>query len=473
MIRVLVEAPRWLLLVSLVFAPWAYGTTRPWGIRLLSIQLVLITGLWLVGSALRARKPFLPKAAFLSVLGLLLQGWWMVINAKSIFDPQLMALFPTKPLVEALPGSADGLLSSVNLLLTTGLLGVMLFTSDLARDPVWRRRIWTTMVVSGASMCLLGIFQKFGSEAALSWVWDESKQDPNNNFGMFRYRDSAAAFLNIILPLSAGLTFVAFRRKEKPWLRMMWLLFFLMIAVGILENASRLGWFLAGLILCCLGIQWAWLLWQRLDHRGSSKRIFSYGITLLLLCLALVAFVVLGKSNPAWAQWKNLAVDPSDRSPIEIYLNMVPDAGWLGFGPGTFQVVFPSYQHSYNFGEKQAPEFWTTHFWAHAHHDFLQTLIEWGYIGSGFWAVLIFGGFVLGLKKLIRTSDIESRSIFFCALLGLAAVLGQAFFDYPLQIASIQLYFSVLLGVCWSGRSEFREAEKGVDIPREHSIKEG
>ncbi|HUR44469.1 MAG TPA: O-antigen ligase family protein [Candidatus Saccharimonadales bacterium] len=374
----------------------------------------------------------------------------MVINAKSIFDPQLMALFPTKPLVETLPGSADGLLSSVNLLLTTGLLGVILFSCDLARNSAWRRRIWVTMVATGACISVLGISQKFGSETILSWVWDETRRDPNNNFGMFRYRDNAAAFLNLCLPLAAGLTFMAFRNNEALWVRLLCVACVIVIALGIVANPSRLGWLMAGLILCCFGIQIVSRLWRRVDNSGTAKRIFGYGFGVLIASLVLVAFSFFGKSKGDWAGTKNLAGEPSEHSPTEIYTHMIPEAGWLGFGPGTFQVVFPRYQHSYNFGEKRAPESWTTHFWAHAHHDYLQTLIEWGYIGSGIWAVLIFGGLLVAVKRLVLTQHMESKSILFCSLLAMAAVLGQAFFDYPLQIASIQLYFSILLGICWS-----------------------
>src|ERR1051325_702471 len=270
MIRVLVEAPRWLLLAALLFAPWAYGATRPWGIRLLSIQLVLITSLWLLECLLRKRRPSLPKPALLAALGLLAQGWWMVMNAKSIFDPQLMALFPTKPLVEALPGSADGLLSSVTILLTTGLLGVLLFTSDLAQRAVWRRQLWVTMAFAGVSMCVFGIVQKIGGPPVLNWVWEESKQDLNNNFGMFRYRGNAGAFLNLCLPLVGGLAFFVFQHRKKSWSRGLWLSSFLIVLVGVQLNPSRLSWFIAIVIMVAFGLRVAWQLWKELEDRKST-----------------------------------------------------------------------------------------------------------------------------------------------------------------------------------------------------------
>ena len=144
-------------------------------------------------------------------------------------------------------------------------------------------------------------------------------------------------------------------------------------------------------------------------------------------------------------------------------MHMVPEAGWLGFGPGTFQVVFPGYQHSYNFGERQAPEFWTTHFWPHAHEDYLEMLIEWGYVGTALWAILIVGGIWVGLRRLRSTREFELEWLLFCSVLGITGTLVHALLDFPLQIASIQFYFCVLLGICWSARrgpSEEQEPER-------------
>ena len=131
---------------------------------------------------------------------------------------------------------------------------------------------------------------------------------------------------------------------------------------------------------------------------------------------------------------------------------MLPDAGVMGFGPGTFRVVFPDYQRLHDFGGRTVPEFWTTHFWPHAHQDYLQTLIEWGWLGALFWAVLVFGGVLRGARNLFqRRGDFTLRWLTLCSLLGLIGTLLHALLDFPLQIASIQLYFAVLLGFCWSG----------------------
>src|SRR6188474_2669721 len=83
--RVLVDAPRWLLLGALVFAPWAYGATRPWAREWLAGLLIAACGMWIVECLCRRRRPNVPWLAALAVIILLLQGWFMAWNAHSSF----------------------------------------------------------------------------------------------------------------------------------------------------------------------------------------------------------------------------------------------------------------------------------------------------------------------------------------------------------------------------------------------------
>src|SRR5476649_2203418 len=108
MVRMLVEVPRWLLIAGLIFAPWAYGSTRPWAIQGLSILMGCICLLWAVACLIRRHKPALSPIAVIPVLGLIFQGWWMVLNAHSYFDTDLHALLPKVSLAPGAPGSANG-----------------------------------------------------------------------------------------------------------------------------------------------------------------------------------------------------------------------------------------------------------------------------------------------------------------------------------------------------------------------------
>src|SRR5437899_9627379 len=85
--RPLIDAPCWLLLAALVFAPWAYGCTRPWGIEILCWLLDAIVFLWAIECLIRERRPRIPLLLLGALLCLLAQRWWMEWKAMSVFDP--------------------------------------------------------------------------------------------------------------------------------------------------------------------------------------------------------------------------------------------------------------------------------------------------------------------------------------------------------------------------------------------------
>jgi len=94
--------------------------------------------------------------------------------------------------------------------------------------------------------------------------------------------------------------------------------------------------------------------------------------------------------------------------------------------------------------------------WSMAHNDYLQTLVEFGWIGLSLACAVLLGGIAHALRAIrIEFADVhDSDGILIggvvAALLG---VIVHAMFDFPLQIASIQVTVIVLLGICWSARS--------------------
>ena len=105
-------------------------------------------------------------------------------------------------------------------------------------------------------------------------------------------------------------------------------------------------------------------------------------------------------------------------------------------------------------------------------YDYLQTLVEWGWLGSACWGVLGFGGMAVAWRNLqgqslVRATKSKEASpvssgdgrvegwvprqvgLIPLVLLGLGSSMLHAFVDFPLQIASIQLYVATYLGICW------------------------
>ena len=93
----------------------------------------------------------------------------------------------------------------------------------------------------------------------------------------------------------------------------------------------------------------------------------------------------------------------------------------------------------------------------YAHQDYLQTTLEWGILGFLLWALLIGGGIVRAIVYLRSYPRSLTRHhgmwIALCTL-SLLGVLIHSLVDFPLQIASLQLWVAILLGQLWTQFAE-------------------
>src|SRR5213076_2005160 len=125
---------------------------------------------------------------------------------------------------------------------------------------------------------------------------------------------------------------------------------------------------------------------------GGHKSVALAGT--LAIALALIAFAQASHFEQALNRWQ-LASEhiPNDArwQASRVALRALPDVGLFGFGPGTFRVVFPTY----NIGSANQAQ----GLWRFLHEDYLQTVLEWGWVGSSLWALLFLGGIAVGIRS--------------------------------------------------------------------------
>jgi hypothetical protein len=445
MSQLIINAPRWLLLGALVFAPWAYGATRPWAIATLDGWLAVVTGLWLVGHLLRLQRPPVHPVLGGSALVLAAQAWFMVLNARYEYDPGTLEFLPLDPWLAWAPGSLHRSLSIESATHLTAMLAAVCVACDLAHSSTWRKRLLWTMAATGASVVVLGLAQKLTGATDIFW---EAGDLGLNFFATFRNHTNAGAFMNLVWPVAAGLALLSFLRRSSFWKRTLWTTVLVIGLSGVIANSSRAAGTL-GLVL--IGLWAGWLAWQRLRGRFEeihlNRLLFaSVGLVGLVAAIAIIA----GMDNTVrrWRQFdKQLTSGNSRLLAARVCLDMIPQAGVCGFGPGTFQTAFPYFTHNYGNQLKGR--------WIFAHEDYLQTLVEWGYLGGALWATLVLGAVGYSIVRAFRhrraLSD-SGRVTHFALLTALLGVLLHALVDFPLQIASIQLYVAVMLGLLWGSR---------------------
>ena len=470
----LISSARGLFLALLVYAPWAYGCTRAWAVLGLEIGLAAVLGLWAAGCALRRRWPAVP-GPWVVMAGLLLaQGWWMALNAGFVRDGDYLLFVPVRAgLLAGGPGSIEEALSREWMWRGTLLLGIAGF---VAAEVVPRAdtllRLWQTVGLAGASTALLGLLQRASGAENIFWgpaPLDPAKEPPSF-FAAYRYHANAGAFLNLTLPLVAGLCLRALTRPPAAGgtlrARAGWGGALGLVLLATAANTSKAALtmaipLLAGVLL--LGA--ARPLWRVAPRAlGEHRTAVLLPVVLALGLLGAVAWTAgLDRPLARWAQLPKQAREEGRWPAAGVALEALrQDGGALGLGPGTFPVAFPHYTGP--LGDR------LNGVWNYLHEDYLQTAMEWGWIGATLWSGIFFGGIGVGawrawgrgerVARTRRSWHPRGRLLLPLVVLALGGVALHALVDFPLQVASLQLYVATYLGVCWGAVAWGRATEE-------------
>jgi hypothetical protein len=442
------SASRWIFCAALAYAPWAYGGTTSESIQVTNWILLAALVLWVIELVVSRRTPGFPRLLLFLTAALICMGGWMVFNAKSVFDSDFLVFVPLHNFAAPVTGSIDYPVSAAWMMRGALLMGIILFVADLSQSNRGLLRLWYVIGLVGGSIAFLGLLQK--ATGAQMIFWQPQTAWPiriNTFFATYYYHGNAGAFLNLVWPLSAGLGIRAFARGSHPWMRATWTSVFLITTAAVLANTSRIAQLISLLLLVAICVQFGPLLLRKV---AGAKSVALAGT--LAIGLALVAFAEASHFEQALNRWQSESQHiPNDArwQASRVALRALPDAGLFGFGPGTFRVVFPIYNRS---GSEQVPGTWRF-----LHEDYLQTLLEWGWIGEIFWALLFFGGITVSIRSYKQHARREwtprrrvLQPLIIIALMGVAL---NALVDFPAQIESIQLYMATYLGCCWGSRS--------------------
>jgi O-antigen ligase len=191
-----------------------------------------------------------------------------------------------------------------------------------------------------------------------------------------------------------------------------------------------------------------------------------YLAAILAAVAALVVFSGWERTASKWTVTQSqLNADNPRWQALQAAAHILPDSGAFGLGPGTFAAAFPHYTGP--LGDAIAG------IWRYAHNDYLQTAIEWGVCGALVWAVLFFGGiarsFACCRQLAAKRPRVQTRErlVYFCAGLSLVGVAIHALVDFPLQIASLQLYVATFLGLGWTAQKPREAAPPAHSLSRE------
>src|SRR5438094_10315652 len=93
----------------------------------------------------------------------------MVLNARSIYDPDFSVLVPLRNVAPRLAGSVDYAISAAWMIRGALLLGTILFVADLSQSDRWLLRLWYVIGLVGGSIACLGLLQKATGTQMIFW----------------------------------------------------------------------------------------------------------------------------------------------------------------------------------------------------------------------------------------------------------------------------------------------------------------
>lgn len=441
-----------LTILSIAFVPIGYGGTEPWSQTWLTWAGLAATGAWLTSLGWHQRLPRVPSLTLYLASLIAGLGWLTVWNARSLHDFDYWDFVPLQQPVPWLPGTVDLIASEKSMLRLTSLLGILLVSCDLGQQRSWFKGLISALAFSGASLACFGVMQKISRDPWAIWP---TMPPPQNAFGTFWYHGNAAAYLNLVWPLLVGLIHRNFRVNGSQSGRAFCLTALGVVVFAVLLNVSKAGQAIAGVqvvgYLVFLGCRSTGIV----RSQGWRRPLLWVALALLAVLLTIWQLDWRGAQD-RWGEYLQRDKADSRLEVARLCLPLIGEAGLLGFGPGTFDAVF---QHH------AAAAGWLNGIrWKYAHNDYLQMLIEWGWLGALLAWLMIWPALQVMMNSLVANCSQssahaihrEGRSMHPLVTgltMSLTGLMLHAAVDFPLQIHGIQFYAAILLGLLMSRSS--------------------
>ncbi len=304
------------------------------------------------------------------------------------------------------------------------LLGFLVMRARFASPRLRRVYRWGMFVGFGA-LALFGFIQRLWWEGQIYWI--RTVLVPVFPFGPYFNPNHFAGLMELAVPALFGAAWARVRYAGRAALSQPGFgvpavagVFCLM---GGLATASKMATLLLPLGLIALGV---------LGARNARTRLVVGGLAVVLL--AAIALLVFNPGTHVGARFEEY-VGRSENSLLEGRLvvwqssiAMIRDFPVTGAGFGSFRHVFARYMPE---GESLR--------WAHAHNDYLELLLDGGFVALGLFVWLALGYGRRVVKHLRRSSPISPGRI--GLTVGVVSLAIHAVLDFNYQIPATALVF--------------------------------
>jgi len=386
----------------LMFGPVAFGAVEPWSIFILEAGAALLTGLWL-------GKQFLDGELTISwnPLFLPMAGFGFLIFAQIVFGASAY-----------LHDTISGAMLYCAYAMLCFLAAQSLLRSSQAR------KIAVLLALYGFAIAALALVQGIAPNGKLYWVRQPTMGGAI--YGPYVNHNHYAGLMEMLVPIPLVLSLTRLvGDKERMAAGVA-----AAIMVGTVFLTGSRGGMLA--IFVELAAFAAVLLRQRKTFRIAVS-VIAFGVVLVSLLTWLggkeLTSRVSSISTEARTELSGGMRVSIDRDAVHMFRSK-PILGW---GLGTFPVIYPQYR-----------SFYTNFFVNEAHNDYLQLLSEMGLLGFGtmvWFLIVLYGTASRQIGNWM--SDVSSAVTLACTL-GVTGILVHSLLDFNLQIPANAALFYVL-----------------------------
>jgi O-antigen ligase len=385
----------------LMFGPLAFGAVEPWSIFVVEVGAVLLSALWLAKQwvdgeiNLLGNPLFLPMAAFAGLIAL------QLVLRRSAYTHDSID---------------EGLLYCAYALLC------FLATQSLLRVSQ-ARKIALILTAYGCLIAAFALLQGVAPNGKLYWM-----RQPRLGgwiYGPYVNHNHYAGLMELLIPIPLVISLSHLAQQKA---RIACGIAAAVMAGTIFLSGSRGGMLAIFVELAVLGVV--------LSRQKKSMRIAIGAGAFAVVLVSLLAWLggkelttrVVSISTEARGEISGGMRLSIDRDTVQMFRQR-PVLGW---GLGTFPVVYPQFR-----------SFYTNFFVNEAHNDYLQLLSEMGLLGFG--TMIWF--FVLLFRRIPRKiqqwpSNVSGAVTLACAL-GITGILVHSLIDFNLQIPANAALFYV------------------------------
>ncbi len=410
--------------------------------------------LWIISLICQRRLPRTPRSLAVACGIIAAIGWTSASNPSFQFQGYQSGFVALTDGRQWLPSAVDSPTGLKAMLHWTLVLALLLMLTDLCSNNRTRSHILTGILAGGLVVLSIGLGQKLADARTVLGTGRGANQP---FFSTFIYPGAAGAYLNMILPgFCVAVT-------KKGWSRALGVAGIGGILISWLWNTSRISTFVGCVAVCGMGV-----IFLVENRRSLPAFSLSTGIqilrrhrvgivaSILLLILALSVFPIPPQLSK-WMAYSHQLVGPNPRfAAMKVCVQIAGDSGFWGMGPGAFPIVFPFYAtQSESIDTLQG-------FWRHAHCDYLELLIEWGWIGILPWvwtaAFIAFRAIQKAASQPRRSSARES----ICTVAALIILSLHSLLDSPQHNPSVLMValFWAACAVSAPHESESKPAEE-------------